>query len=187
MTDLLLRLQRALPHVRRWIDELHAEHSGRATAAHTLGFPKLARWFPESLLQDARAVAVDRVPFPPVSAYGLPEFESMAGLNMAGITFGTMYFVHQSCFIESIHFHELVHVVQWQALGADEFLLTYALGLAQHGYTQSPLEAIAHELQTRFEKDETPRATIDRVAAHARAARDSAADMFHRHGLRMGG
>lgn len=32
---------------------------------------------------------------------------------------------------ESIHFHELVHVVQWSALGVDEFLLTYALGVAQ--------------------------------------------------------
>ena len=186
MTELLVRMQRALPHVRSWIDELHAKHSDHATAAHTLGFVKVARWFPESLLQDARAVAVDEVPFPPVSAYGLPEFETMASMNMAGITFGRMYFVRQSCFIESVHFHELVHVVQWQTLGVDEFLLTYALGVARHGYAQSPLEAIAYELQSRFERDETPGEVIDRVASHARRARDAAAEVFGRSGLTMG-
>jgi hypothetical protein len=186
MTDLLVRLQRALPHVREWIDDLHAQHADQAIPAGSLGFPRLASCFPEGFLQNARAVTVGHIPFPPVSAYGLPEFESMANMDMVGITFRNMYFVLQPYSVESVHFHELVHVVQWNTLGADEFLLTYALGVAQHGYVQSPLEAIAYELQGRFENGAVLRAIGDFVAPHALAARDSAADVFRNHGLTMG-
>jgi hypothetical protein len=90
MTDLLVRLQRALPHVREWIDDLHAQHADQAIPAGSLGFPRLASCFPEGFLQNARAVTVGHIPFPPVSAYGLPEFESMANMDMVGITFRNM-------------------------------------------------------------------------------------------------
>ena len=185
MTNLLVRLQRALPQVQEWIDDLHAQHSDQAIPADSLGFPRLASCFPKRFLQSARAVTVGHIPFPPVSAYGLPEFESLASMEMAGITFRNMYFVHQSYSAESIHFHELVHVVQWSTLGADEFLLTYALGVAQHGYMESPLEAIAYDLQGRFENDAVLPAIVDYVAPHALAARDSAANVFRSHGLTM--
>jgi hypothetical protein len=95
-------------------------------------------------------VTVDKIPFPPVSAYGLPEFESMANMPMAGITFRDTYFVNPSYSSEGVHFHELVHVIQWSTLDVTEFLLTYAVGIAQHEYIHSPLEAIAFELQTQF-------------------------------------
>jgi hypothetical protein len=185
MTDLLVRLKRALPSVREWIDDLHAQHSDQASPAASFGFPRLATCFPEDLLRSARAVTVGHIPFPPVSAYGLPEFEGMASIEMAGIAFRNMYFVHQSYFVESVHFHELVHVVQWNTLGADEFLLTYGLGVAQHGYTESPLEAIAYELQSRFEDGSVLPTIVDDVAHHALAARNSAQQMFRSCGLTM--
>jgi hypothetical protein len=185
MTDLLVRLKRALPSVREWIDDLHAQHSDQASPAASLGLPRLASCFPEDLLRSARAVIVGHIPFPPVSAYGLPEFEGMASMEMAGITFRNMYFVHQSYSVESVHFHELVHVVQWNTLGADEFLLTYGLGVAQHGYMESPLEAIAYELQSRFENGSVLPAIVDDVARHALATRNSAAQVFRRFGLTM--
>src|SRR5207244_4655378 len=130
MTDLLQRLQRALPKVGRWIDDLHAKHSQASVSASATGFPRLGSTFPASLLQRARAVTVDTIPFPPVSAYGLREFEHMARMPMAGITFGNMYFVHPSHSSEGIHFHELINVVQWSTLGVNELLLTSALCLA---------------------------------------------------------
>lgn len=185
MMDLLVRLQRALPRMREWIDDLHAQHSDQASPVGSLGLPRLATCFPEHLLRSARAVTVRDIPFPPLSAYGLPEFESMASMEMAGITFRNMYFIHQSYSAERFHFHELVHVVQWNVLGADEFLLTYGLNLAQHGYMESPLEAIAYELQSRFENGAVLPAIVDDIALHALTARDAAAQVFRSHGLTM--
>lgn len=73
--DFLERLQRALPNIRKWIDALHTGHASHGTAVVTLGLPRLASAFPATLLQRARTVTVSRIPFPPVSDYGLPEFE----------------------------------------------------------------------------------------------------------------
>ncbi|MGE0594229.1 MAG: hypothetical protein AB7G23_18565 [Vicinamibacterales bacterium] len=186
MTDLLQRLQRARPGILAWMDDLHATHRQASVPASATGYARLASAFPASLLQRARAVAVDRVPFPPVSAYGLPEFESMERRQIAGVTFDDMYFVHRAHASEATHFHELVHVVQWSTLGVDEFLLTYALGVAQHGYVQSPLEAIAFDLQALFEQHAALDGVVDRVARHAVETRDAAAAVFRAHGFRLG-
>ncbi len=187
MTDLLQRLLRALPSIRAWMDDLHATHRQASVPASETGCTRLASALPASLLQRARAVTVAVVPFPPVLAYGLPEFDSMARMSIAGVTFDDMYFVHRVHASEAIHFHELVHVVQWSTLGVDEFLLTYALGIAQHGYVQSPLEAIAVDLQARFARHGALDGVVDRVARHAVETRDAASAVFRAYGLRMDG
>jgi len=53
---------------------------------------------------------------------------------------------------ESIHFHELVHIIQWDELGAEKFILTYGINLLASGYRQHPLEAIAYDLQAEFDQ-----------------------------------
>ena len=170
----------------RWIDHLHAKHLRGSVPAAQVGFPRLASCLPPSLIRDARAVTIDKIPFPPLSAYGLPEFESMANMPMAGITFRDMYVVHPSYSSEGVHFHELVHVIQWSTLDVTEFLLTYAVGIAQYGYIHGPLEAIAFELQTQFEQEAAMPLIVDLVARHAVGARDGAKAVFRAHGLEMG-
>lgn len=105
---------------------------------------------------------------------------------MAGITFGDMYFVQQTHSSEGIHFHELVHVVQWSALGVRSFLLTYAVGIVQYGYKQSPLEAIAYDLQSKFEQQSVLKSVPQVVAQHAIEARNAVAAVFATKGLTMG-
>jgi hypothetical protein len=184
MTDVLERLQRALPQASQWIDQLLVDHAPTAAPVSGLGFVRLAAWFPASLLAGTKTVLVSKVPFPPVSAYGLPEFEAMARMPMAGITFRGMYFVHKSCNLESVHFHELVHIIQWRVLGFDEFLLTYGAGVLQHGYAGSPLEAMAFELQTQFDRGGAGLPGMaDLVTTGALRARDSAAAAFRALGL----
>ena len=186
MEDLLRRLLDALPLMERWMDALRAGHLRDSVAANELGLRRLSDHFPWRVLDATRAVTVLDIPFPPVAAYRLPEFESMARTTMTGITFGNMYFVRPDA-SESVHFHELVHVVQWNALGIRDFLLTYAVGLIQHGYARSPLEAIAFDLQSHFERM-TLRGFVDaQVERHAAAARDAAAALFDAHGLPMRG
>ena len=180
MHELLRRSLDALPLMERWMDGLRADHVRESVAASALGSGRLFDHFPASMLDETRVVTVSEIPFPPVSAFGLPEFEPMA--PMSGVTFGDMYFVRPDA-PEGVHFHELVHVVQWNALGRSDFLLTYAIGLMQHGYAQSPLEAIAFELQERFERMALPGFIDARVERHAAAARDAAAALFRTHGL----
>ena len=110
----------------------------------------------------------------------------MADMPMAGITFRNMDFVHPSYSSEGVHFHELVHVVQWSTLGVREFLLTYALGIAQYGYAESPLEAIAFDLQSKFENETAPPSIADRIARHAVETRQAASIVFRTHGLELG-
>ena len=49
-------------------------------------------------------------------------------------------------------FHELVHVVQYERLGLDEFVTRYVRGWVANGFQYSgiPLERWAYELDARF-------------------------------------
>jgi hypothetical protein len=51
---------------------------------------------------------------------------------------------------EALHFHELIHVIQWRILGPENFLRSYADGLERHGYRQSPLEVTAYDAEAQF-------------------------------------
>jgi hypothetical protein len=44
----------------------------------------------------------------------------------------------------------LIHVIQWQSLGPERFLKTYAEGLERFGYENSPLEKMAYEAEDLF-------------------------------------
>ena len=187
MRDLLRRVQEALPEMARWIDRLQAQHAPRAVSAREAGPARLADYFPPALLDSARVVTIESLPFPPVSGYGLPEFQGMATPEMAGITFGDMYFLREGHSpADGVHLHELVHVVQWKTLGVAEFLSTYAVGLAQHAYETSPLESVAFWLEGQFELGIAPLDVTDFVAKHALATRDAAAKVFRKHHLQLG-
>jgi hypothetical protein len=186
LADILGRLQHALPHVKKWMDALHAEHSHECIRASSLGFPRLASYFPRTLLDNAFAVPSDIMPFPPVREYGLPEFEAMANMPMKGITFGNMYFVRPTQSIEELHFHELIHVIQWSKLGIEQFLLTYGLGILQFGYEHSPFETIADEFQDGFQQATELPNVVEDVERHAIAMRDAAEVVFTQHGIEFG-
>jgi hypothetical protein len=186
MRDLLRRLQEALPEMERWIGRLHAQHASRAVPAREAGPALLVQYFPAAVLDGARVVTGESLPFPPVAEYGLPEFAGMAASDMAGITFGDMYFLRQEDPAGGVHLHELVHVVQWKTLGVAAFLSTYAVGLAQHAYEKSPLESVAFWIEGQLELGIAPLDVSDFVARHALAARDAAGKVFATHHLQLG-
>ncbi len=151
--DLIKRFQAALPAVRKWINETLLENRPNAVSVASLSFPGLSAVFPNELLARAKAVVVTgKVPFPPISRMGLPEFKQMENMPTAGITYKDTYFLTHFDQSESLHFHELVHVIQWERLGVDNFLLAYGAGLVQFGYEDSPLEKTAYSLQTEFDR-----------------------------------
>jgi len=154
LTDALHRLQQKLPLVEQWIDELLARHRAAAVSVASLPFKRLGRFYLPQTLAEARVVLVDHVPAPPLTSMGMPEFSAFETMDASGITYRDTFFVERSVADdESLHFHELVHVVQWRVLGARNFLLAYAAGLATpEGYASNPLELIAYGLQEEFER-----------------------------------
>lgn len=179
MSNLLQRLRMALPAVQQWIDELLADTAVSASSIDTSRFRRLPLWVPLQVLQAARFVVVDRTPFPPVSQLGIPEFAPMEEMPMGGITYDQTYFLSTDhATDEGTHFHELIHTIQWSALGIRDFLLTYGLGLAMHGYENSPLEAVAFALQDSFEQGRAPISIENYVTDHAVQTRSAAQVVF---------
>jgi hypothetical protein len=87
-------------------------------------------------------------------ALGIPKTMDFA--EMAGITFDDTILLSLARPVPNyaaLVFHELVHVVQYEILGVDEFARRYVGGFVAGGfdYYAIPLERMAYELQVRFE------------------------------------
>ena len=148
--DLFRRIETAVPRTAAWIDDYLYRHAKDTRSVHSLNNPRLAASFPEALLRRTKTATLESIDYPPIESFGLPEFADAAPEGRHGITFKDTYFVRRDVESESLHFHELVHIVQWERLGPERFLLAYGVGLAMHRYRESPLEAMAYSLQQNF-------------------------------------
>jgi hypothetical protein len=146
-----------LPPLIDWIERTLADHAMGARPVASLGFRRLRQYFSEEQLAVAKVAAVEHVPVPPLTALGAPGFEEFETMQAAGITYLDTFFVGQRYAAdESLHFHELIHIVQWRLLGHERFLAAYAAGLQSYGYRNSPLENMAYDAQGRFDRDPVP-------------------------------
>lgn len=160
---LLDRFRAALPRIRSWIQQTLERHAPEAVPVSSVGYPRLPGCFPEELLDTAKVVRVPKVPFPPLTRLGLDELAEMEHRPLAAITYRHAFFVVPSELTESLCFHELVHVVQWERLGVDRFLWAYGLGLLRFGYRESPLERMAYELESGFQRGEVPGDLVEEI------------------------
>ena len=120
-------------------------------------FSRLPQFFNPKILSEAKVVVVDHSPVPPLTSMGLDGFWGFEHGNYAGITYKDTYFIRASeAWNESLHFHELVHVVQWKILGVEKFLRQYAFGILTCGYYDSPLEEMARDFQADFDRGIRP-------------------------------
>ena len=123
----------------------------------SFGFSRPPYYYPQNILTTAKVVVLPKVPMPPLSAMGLDRFSDFEQMEAGGITYLDTYFVRADlAHSESLHFHELVHVIQWRLLGPEKFLALYADGLERFGYEHSPLEEMAYEFQDRFDYEPQP-------------------------------
>ena len=58
--------------------------------------------------------------------------------------------------VARLHFHELVHVVQWAALGSEGFITRYMQEILTLGYDQAPLEIMAYQLDEHYQNGGAP-------------------------------
>lgn len=145
------------PMILGWIEQTLAGHASQARTIASLGFKRLPQYFAPDVLSSAKVAYVAKVPAPPLSALGLGQFSSFENMDAAGITYlDTFLSSEEMRGDEAHHFHELVHVLQWQMLGAKNFVAAYADGLERIGYRASPLETMAYTLENVFQTSPSP-------------------------------
>ena len=143
----------AFPKVMGWIEQTLSAHAQIARPLASMHFRRLPLYFSQAQIEAAKFVVVDRLPLPLLSSIGLSRFKEFERDDYGGVTFLDTYFLTRaSADNESLHFHEMVHVVQWRVLGPERFLAMYASGLEAFGYRNNPLEKMAYDAQELFDR-----------------------------------
>jgi len=141
----------AFPKIMGWIQQTLLAYKTLARPVTAKNFKRLPLYFSKTQIEAAKFVVVNRVPVPPLSSMGLSRFNEFERGDYDGITYLDTYFLKRAgADDESLHFHEMIHLVQWRLLGAEFFLAMYAGGLEKFGYRNSPLEKMAYDAQELF-------------------------------------
>ena len=167
------QLKDFLKPVMQWIEDYLDRYAPWKVAVSELNFPRLPEYFSQRILDNSYAVQVDKIEVPPLNELGLEGFSFFESGNYSGITFMDTYFYRRERALdEALHFHELVHTLQWDEMGPENFLLVYGLNLLEHGYRISPLEKIAYDLEERFKTGDALPELEEHVRQHARDLRE---------------
>jgi hypothetical protein len=143
----------AYPKVQAWIQKTLAAYEKDAQPINSMRFARLPLYFDHTSLATAKFIPIDRVPMPPLSAMGLDRFAVFEHGDFNGVTYLDRYFIRRTVVTEeALHFHELIHVIQWRLLGPEGFLAAYANGLDEFGYENSPLEKMAYDAEASFKR-----------------------------------
>ncbi|MEH6651845.1 MAG: hypothetical protein V7707_17630 [Motiliproteus sp.] len=139
-----------LAKIEQWIDETLDAYSDSKVSCKVL-LPHLNGFYPADFLEESFFVLVDEIPkpdFPELRQMGLGDF--IDG-DHVGITYKNTYFIKKE-FASNyrLHFHELVHVLQWRCLGGSGFIERYIQELNENGYNNAPLEKMAYGLDAYF-------------------------------------
>ena len=134
--------------IETWIDKISKRYSENTISCASI-YDHLRGCYSLNFLEKCRYVVVDRIPRPEIN---LPEFYDFLTMDIEGITYKNLYFLKSGCEDNiALHLHELVHVAQWELLGANSFINRYITELKVYGYDEAPLEKMAYYAQTRFE------------------------------------
>lgn len=147
------------PRIIEWIRQALAQHAPAARSVASFGFSRLPQYYSQDILSETKVVVVPMLPFPPLASMGITQFTGFDPMdpNNEGVAYLDTYFVRADlAHTERLHFHELVHIVQWRMLGPEQFLADCAHGLKHFGYPNYPLETMAYGLQKRFECETQP-------------------------------
>jgi hypothetical protein len=146
--------------VAAYIEQQRKKHRAQAAPLSPEQRAIMQPFFPVSVLDTARLLTFTdhRLPNPDfysmlvamgIESKYLPDFSG----GMAAVTFQDVIISYEP-FTDQLLFHELVHAVQYQKLGVDEFAERYVTGFLQGGgYDGIPLEINAYELDARFAKN----------------------------------
>jgi hypothetical protein len=139
-----------LHQIEEWIDQTNIDYQGKRISCSKY-FEEFKGFYSLEFLQKAYFVIADTIPkpnFPELRKIGLGDFIDM---EVNGITYKNTYYVLPHLAHElRLHFHELVHVAQWDHLGAMPFIERYITEIQTVGYSEAPLERMAYAFDSHF-------------------------------------
>ncbi|ART82907.1 hypothetical protein CBP31_09940 [Oceanisphaera profunda] len=136
--------------IKSWITATNLAHQHKRHSCSQLG-THFAGFFSPELLSSAGFVIVDELPRPPIDVIMQLGLGQLLNPNAVGITLDDTYYLKPKAAGQlRVHFHELVHVLQWQALGQASFIKRYISEVIKYGYRQAPLEEKAYGFEDRF-------------------------------------
>lgn len=139
--------------VEKWIDKTNYEFSSERRSCSEFS-EQFAGFYTPEFLERAFYVVVEDIPEPDSIALESIGLTGIVDEHTEGITYGDTYYIKPKLEHElRLHFHELVHVVQWKELTKPVFIDRYARDLKSLGYDDAPLEKMAYFLQACFEND----------------------------------
>lgn len=141
-----------IKRIEEWIREVNTSHESLRRSCSVFQ-EYFSGFYSSSFLESAHFVVVEDIPkpdLPELRDAGLGDFIDM---NVDGITYDDTYYVHCSAVNElQLHFHELVHVLQWRELRPSGFIQRYIHEIQTYGYSEAPLEKMAYGLDRHYQK-----------------------------------
>ena len=164
--------------IQKWIVYKLAEHEAQMEPVAAARFERLNGYYPNTLLQRVRRVIVDQCPVPPLAVTGISQLAEIETWDIKGIPWDNTIFIRRDLADwDVVHFHELLHIIQWEHLGAERYLTAWAIGTITRGYRGNPLEEMAFRHQSRFEAGEKPYDVVSEVTAEIAIWPDSFFDI----------
>ncbi len=164
--------------IQKWIVYKLAEHEAQMEPVAAAQFERLNGYYPNTLLQRVQRVIVDRCPVPPLAITGIPQLAEIETWDIKGIPWKNTIFIRRDLADwDAVHFHELLHIIQWEHLGMKRYLAAWAIGTITRGYRDNPLEETAFRHQLRFETEEKPYDVVREVTAEITLWPDSIFDI----------
>lgn len=140
-----------IEEIEEWIYKVNSSHKEVRRSCSILEEHFNGFYSPE-FLKTAFFVVTNEIPkpdFPGLREAGLGDFIDM---DVGGITYNDTYYVKKEAADElRLHFHELVHVLQWRELTPQAFIGRYIREIQEFGYDNSPLEKMAYVLDWHYQ------------------------------------
>ena len=136
--------------IMRWITDTNLVHQTQRHSCSQLS-TYFDGFFSSDLLNATGFVIVNELPCPPKAVVMQLGLSQLLSPSAVGITLNNTYYLKPKVAGQlRVHFHELIHVLQWQALGPLPFIQRYMSEVIKYGYRQAPLEETAYGFEDNF-------------------------------------
>jgi len=150
--------------------DLHRVDSRELSAEEKLAF---RAYYEDATLDNVRLATVEYISNPPFytdlqsSGYPTLDISGAAGVAYIDCIVVRKSINQQSAWWNSLLFHELVHIVQFEVLGPRRHLEVYLRGWIENGYRYDsiPIEEQARRLEARFSGQGPPFSVREAVEA----------------------
>ena len=164
------QLEKIVAGIKNWIDQILIDHRSQMQPVAAAKFERLNDYYPADVLQRVNRVVIDRCPVPPLAVTGIAQLAEIENWDLKGAPWKNTIFIRSDLADwDAVHFHELLHIIQWECLGTSGYLTAWAIGTITQGYRNNPLEEMAFRHQERFETDTTPYDVVKEVKAETAA------------------